>query len=165
MNLPQRKRTRLKNYDYSQRGAYFVTICTHHREMLLSHIIVGQGLAPAESKLSEYGKIAEEQLLELENRYSKIKIDKYVIMPNHIHIIIFIKNEKIETNSVITLSDVICAYKSLTTLFCKKKYKVEKVFQNSFHDHVIRDKKDYQRIWEYIDTNPLSWEKDCFYTE
>ncbi|MBQ1991497.1 MAG: hypothetical protein II233_01805, partial [Clostridia bacterium] len=89
---------------------------------------VGQGLAPAESKLSEYGKIAEEQLLELENRYSKIKIDKYVIMPNHIHIIIFIKNEKIETNSVITLSDVICAYKSLTTLFCKKKYKVEKVF-------------------------------------
>ena len=128
MDLPQRKANRLKNYDYSQNGAYFVTICTDNKRYLLSQIIVGQGLAPAESKLSGYGKIAEEQLLNLENRYSEIKIDKYVIMPNHIHIIIFIQNEFTNTNSRVTLSDIICTYKSLTTRFCKEKYNINKIF-------------------------------------
>ena len=88
MEFPKRKPTRLKEYDYSQNGAYFVTICTRGKKCILSDIIVGQGLAPAETNLSQYGKIAEEQLLALKKRYKTIEIDKYVIMPNHIHIII-----------------------------------------------------------------------------
>ena len=88
MEFPKRKPTRLREYDYSQNGAYFVTICTRGKKCILSDIIVGQGLAPAETVLSQYGKIAEEQLLALEKRYKTIEIDKYVIMPNHIHIII-----------------------------------------------------------------------------
>ena len=87
MKLPKRKPTRLKGYDYAKKGAYFITICVKDRVELLSEI-VGQGLAPAENHLTVYGNIAREQVELLENRYSKITIDKYVIMPNHIHILI-----------------------------------------------------------------------------
>ena len=88
MNLPKRKPTRLIGYDYSTSGAYFITICVKDKKQLLSKIIVGQGLAPAENQLTQYGNVAKEQIELLENRYNRIKIDKYVIMPNHIHLII-----------------------------------------------------------------------------
>jgi len=163
MELPKRKLNRLKNYDYSTNGAYFVTICTDNRKSLLSHIYVGQGLAPAANKLSIYGKIAEEQLLTLEDRYPTVTIDKYVIMPNHIHVIIWLNNETAGASPCPTLSDVICAFKSLTTRYCKQKHDIPKIFQTSFHDHIIRDEQDYLKIWEYIDTNPIKWKDDCFY--
>ena len=70
--LPKRKPNRLENYDYAQNGAYFITICTQNRKEILSEIIVGRGLAPAECKLSEYGKIAEQELLNLEKRYEGV---------------------------------------------------------------------------------------------
>ena len=164
MELPERKPTRLKGYDYSQNGAYFVTICTHNRKCILGNI-VGQGLAPAEIVLSQYGKIAKEQLLDLENRYKTIKIDKYVIMPNHIHIIVILDNTA-GASPCPTISDVICSFKSLTTRICNKSNnKSQKIFQTSFHDHIIRGEKDYQKIWEYIDINLLKWELDCFYND
>ncbi|MBQ4091645.1 MAG: hypothetical protein IJC64_04955, partial [Clostridia bacterium] len=81
-DLPKRKHPRLKNYDYTSTGAYFVTICTHNRRCVLSKI-VGRGLAPAESigvEYTKFGKIAERNLLLLEKRYSCLKIDRYVIM-------------------------------------------------------------------------------------
>ena len=165
MEPAKRKPNRLKNFDYSTSGAYFVTICTDNRKRLLSHIYVGQGLAPAANKLSIYGKVAEEQLLMLENRYPTVTIDKYVIMPNHIHAIIWVNNETSGASPCPTLSDIICTYKSLTTRFCKQKQDIHKLFQTSFHDHIIRDEQDYLKIWEYIDSNPLKWKEDCFYTE
>ncbi|MBR6524080.1 MAG: transposase [Clostridia bacterium] len=162
MNLPKRKPTRLKGYDYSQNGAYFITICTNDRKCILGNI-GGQGLAPAEIILSQYGKIAKEQLLDLEKRYKTIRIDKYVIMPNHIHIIVILDNTA-GASPCPTISDVICSFKSLTTRICNKtNNKLKKIFQTSFHDHIIRGEKDYQKIWEYIDTNVIRWEKDCFY--
>ncbi len=168
MELPKRKPTRLKNYDYSQNGAYFVTICTKDRKEILSKItsIVGQGLAPAENNLSAYGKIAEEQLLILPSRYNHLKIDKYIIMPNHIHIIFVIQNETAGASPCPTLSDIICSYKSLTTRYCKKLgFAGHCLFQSSFHDHIIRNENDYQKIWQYIDTNHLKWKEDCFYDD
>ena len=81
MDLPNRKPTRLKNYDYSQNGYYFITICTHNKQKILCNI-VGQGLAPAEMQLTDYGAIVNDEILALENRYNNIKIDKYIIMPN-----------------------------------------------------------------------------------
>ena len=162
MELPKRKPTRLKGYDYSTTGAYFITICTNDKKCILGNI-VGQGLAPAEIILSQYGKIAKEQLLDLENRYKTIKISKYVIMPNHIHIIIY---NTAGASPCPTISEVICSFKSLTTRICNKlNNKQQKIFQTSFHDHVIRGEEDYQKIWEYIDTNPLKWETDCFYND
>ena len=90
--LPKRKHPRLKHYDYSQGGGYFITICTENRRCLLSRI-VGRGLAPAEGALTEYGKIAEQQLLLLQERYPFVEIDRYVIMPNHIHAIVILKGQ------------------------------------------------------------------------
>ena len=162
-NYPKRKPTRLKGYDYGTPGAYFITICVKDRKQLLSKIFVGQGLAPAENRLTIYGNIAKEQIELLENRYKGIKIDKYVIMPNHIHILIFY-DVTAGASPCPTISDIICAFKSITTRFCKKAGLNEKhLFQSSFHDHIIRGKNDYQKIWEYIDTNVMRWEKDCFY--
>ena len=80
--LPQRKHPRLAEYDYSLPGAYFITICTQNRRCLLA-TTVGRGLAPAEIRKSECGKIAEKQLLMLETRFSNVRIGQYAIMPNH----------------------------------------------------------------------------------
>ena len=160
-NFPRRKHPRLKEYDYSMPGAYFITICTQDKRCLLSRI-VGQGLAPAEIRLTEYGAIAAEQLLLLEKRYPFVKVDRYVIMPNHIHIILLLE-ENAESVRRPAVSDIVCAYKSLTTKSCKQKRPIAKLFQTSFYDHVIRGREDYLGIAEYIENNPKQWELDKLY--
>ena len=162
MNLPKRKPTRLANFDYSTNGTYFITICTYNRKRFFGNI-VGQGLAPAENRLSIYGQIAEEQLLLLENRYQNIKIDKYVIMPNHIHIIISINNTA-GASPRPTISNIICTYKSLTSRICRQNGLKSKLFQSSFYDHIIRNEQDYNEIWQYIENNPQKWSEDRFYS-
>ena len=128
--MPKRKHPRLKSFDYSTPGAYFVTICTQNKRCLLSSI-VGRGLAPAENHLTEYGKIAMEQLFLLEKRYDFLKIDQYVIMPNHVHVI-FILSQTAGASPRPTMTDIVCAYKSLTTRECKKVKPIDKLFQTSF---------------------------------
>ncbi|MBR2499711.1 MAG: transposase [Clostridia bacterium] len=163
MELSKRKRTRLKGYDYSSCGAYFITICIKDRKQLLGKI-VGQGLAPAENQLTIYGRIAKEQIELLESRYEGIKIDKYVIMPNHIHILISNYEMTAGASPCPTTSDVICTFKSITTRMCRKEgLKEQHLFQSSYHDHIIRGENDYKKIWNYIDTNVIKWEDDCFY--
>lgn len=93
MELQTRKPNRLKNYDYSQNGAYFITICVQDRKPILSQIIVGEGLAPPVLKLLPFGERIKEQINNLEIRYENVKIDNYVIMPNHIHILMRIENQ------------------------------------------------------------------------
>ena len=159
--LPIRKHPRLKNFDYSSAGAYFITICTHNRKCLFSHI-VGRGLAPAEIRYTAYGQIAKEQLFLLEKRYPFLKIDQYVIMPNHIHVILML-SEAAGASPPPTGADMVCAYKSLTTRECKKAIPVDKVFQDSFYEHIIRGKEDYIGIAEYIINNPKQWEMDALY--
>ena len=161
--LPKRKHPRLKHYDYSTAGAYFVTICTQNRRCLLSRIVSG-GMEPAEIQYTSYGKIAEEQLFLLEKRYPSLKIDQYVIMPNHIHAI-FILEEAPGVNSRPTTTDIVCAYKSLTTGHCKKVRPIDKLFQTSFYEHVIRGREDYEEIAEYIINNPKQWELDKLYSK
>ena len=160
-SLPKRKHPRLKCYDYGTAGAYFVTICTHNRKCLLSRI-VGRGLAPAEIQYTAYGQIAEDQLILLEKRYPSLKIDQFVIMPNHIHAILFLE-EAVEVNPRPTLSDIVCAYKSLTTRQCKKVQPIDKLFQTSFYEHIIRGCEDYEEIEAYIVNNPKQWELDKLY--
>ena len=158
----QKKKTRLKDFDYSTEGAYFVTICTNKKQCVFSHI-VGQGLAPAEIQLSTFGEIVNQELLDLENRYENIKINKYVIMPNHIHAIIVIEAKTAGASPCPTLLDIVCAFKSIVTRKCHIVNPNQKIWQSSFHDHIIRGEQDYQKIWQYIDTNPLKWQDDCFY--
>ena len=161
--MPQRKHPRIKHFDYSTPGAYFVTICTLNRRCLLSRI-AGQELGVSIILPTIYGRIAKEQLLLLEKRYPTLKIGQYVIMPNHIHAILILR-EAAGASPRPTISDIICTYKSLTTRACKKAHPREKVFQTSFYEHVIRGQKDYDEIVEYIVNNPTRWELDKLYSE
>ena len=157
MELPKRKPTRLKEYDYSTPGAYFITICTHNRECILSDIVVvGEGLrALPINNLKAIGNEIEQSIQYINNNYNGVKIDKYVIMPNHIHLILILDGSGGHGNP--PLQNVIGQLKSYTT---NKFGKV--LWQRSFHDHIIRGKEDYNKIWEYIDTNVLKWEYGCF---
>ena len=161
--LPKRKHPRLDHYDYSTPGAYFITICTQNRRCLLSSI-VGRGLAPAEIQYTVYGKISGKQLFLLEERYSNLKIDRYVIMPNHIHAILLLEDTA-GASPRPTVTDIICIYKSLTTRECKKVQPIDKLFQTSFYEHVIRGQADYDEIAEYIVNNPKQWELDKLYSQ
>ena len=162
--LPKRKHPRLKDYDYSSAGGYFVTICAHNKQHVFSRI-VGRGLAPAEVQLTQYGKIAQAQLLQLESRFPFIAVDQYVIMPNHIHAILLFDMEAAGASPRPTLTDIICAYKSLTTLECKKVAPIVKLFQTSFYEHVIRGQADYDELAKYIASNPKQWELDTLYSK
>ena len=165
--LPQRKHPRLDNYDYSSAGAYFVTICTQNRRCVLSRI-VGRGLAPAEASGMEYtsfGKIAEQQRLSLEDRYAYWSVDQYVIMPDHIHVVLILESEAAGASPRPTITDIVCAYKSLTTRECKKNGFDGKLFQTSFYEHIIRGREDYEEIMKYIYENPIRWYYDEWYTD
>ena len=120
---------------------------------------VGEGLAPPEyqAKLTSYGKIAAEQLYLLETRYPNLSVMDYIIMPDHIHAIIFLRKNTGGASPSPTLNDVICAYKSLTSRICKKIYGTEKLFQRSFAEHIIRNKDDYETRKKYIYENPTRW--------
>ena len=159
--LPKRKHPRLKHFDYGQGGLYFVTICTQGRKSIFANILDG-----AEIQLTEMGIIAENKLKEIGARYNNVCIEKYIIMPNHIHVLIEIK-EMVSAGASPrpTLPDVMCAYKSLVTRIINGKYKYGKVFQTSFYEHIIRGKRDYLEIWDYIDNNPYLWEKDKLYVK
>ncbi|MBO7288597.1 MAG: transposase [Clostridia bacterium] len=156
MILPKRKPTRLKEYDYSLPGAYFVTICTHNKKHLLSNI-VGEGLCPLpKNTLTEIGKEIEKTIQYINHNYVGVAISKYVIMPNHIHLIVELESSGGHGNP--PLQNIIGQLKSYTT----NKYG-EILWQRSFHDHIIRNKEDYDKIWEYIDTNVIKWQTDCFF--
>ena len=164
-NFPKRKHPRLVYYDYSKSGYYHVTICIEGRKPFLS--TVGRGLAPAANTvtLTEIGKIAEEQLLLLESRYPFVKIDRYVIMPNHIHIIFALFGKTAGASPRPTLSDIVCAYKSRTTRICNKLLQTpgRRIFQTSFYDEIIRNQAAYDEISKYIFENPMKWEEDELY--
>lgn len=156
-NLPKRKPTRLKDFDYSAPGAYFVTICTQNRRKILSNIIVGEGLcALPKNELTPIGECVKNSLEFIDVNYIGVKIDKCVIMPNHVHIIISLTGG----HGNPPLQSLVGQMKSYVT----NKFKSD-IFQRSFHDHIIRGEEDYREIWNYIDTNVLKWKTDCFYSE
>ena len=168
--LPKRKHTRLKEYDYSAGGAYFLTICTQGRKNVLTKIdcnVVGRGLAPAvKITNTKYGQIAEEELKNLEIRFPCVKLGEYVIMPNHIHLILHIDGEKTAGASPRpTIMDVVCAFKSIVTIKCKRNGYKDKLFQTSFYDRIIRSNDEYMEICNYIYLNPQNWERDELYCE
>lgn len=152
MEYPKRKNIRLKEYDYSQNGYYFITICTHNRQQILSELRRGGVL------LRPIGKIAENEINELTKRY-KITINNYVIMPDHIHMIIEINhdNQRAEQSPAPTIGDIICAFKSITTKIANKKDACfgRQIWQRNYYEHIIRDEKDYINAMEYILNNPL----------
>lgn len=101
----------------------------------------------------------------MKKRYESVKIDEYVIMPNHIHAIIIIENKTAGASPRPTLSDIICTYTSLTTVECNKNDNKHdrKIFQPSFYDKIISNEKSYLKVWEYINENPRKWENDEYF--
>ena len=152
--LPKRKRLRLKNYDYSQAGYYFITICVKNRENILSKIEnVGSSNARPKNILTEEGKVIEKHIKEIEIMYQNIVVDEYIIMPNHIHMILIINQKE-----KVTISRIVQQLKGKITK--KLKYSV---WQKLFYEHIIRNEKEYLLVKEYIKNNPYNWKNDTYY--
>ena len=158
--LPKRKHLRLKEYDYSQNGAYFITICTKDRRCLF-------GPVGADSISA---RIVKRTFQEIIAQRPGIDSPVFVVMPNHFHAIITI--ERADMESAPTISDVVQAFKRYSTVeYGKMVHKGllppydKQVWQRSFHDHIIRNQADYDDICRYIEENPLQWEQDKLYCE
>ena len=134
-----RKNPRLTDYDYSVGGYYFITICTKDKIHYFGEI------AKEEMQLNDIGKLAQSSIEKIEKIYKTIKVDKFVVMPNHIHMIVIIDRE-----TALSIPRIIKQYKEYIT-----KQIGESIWQKSYYDHIIRNEKDYLRIWQYIDENIL----------
>ncbi len=173
MDLPKRKHPRLKNYDYSSNGYYFITFCIENPKVTLStvrrnfdrptdgSVMVGRGLDPAVVTLTDYGKIVEEEILDVQDKYEIVKIDKYCIMPNHVHLIIIIDDYGVSAGSRPrpTVPDLMRIIKSKSARRFNQLDNTpgRKVFQTSYMDEIIGSVKYYQEVWRYIDENPIKW--------
>ena len=148
-NYFARKNPRLKDYDYTLGGYYFITICTENKIQYFGKIVEGK------MKLNDVGKLAYSNIEKLEKIYNNVKIEKFVVMPNHIHLILII-DKKTDLN----ISRIVKQYKEWITKIIKKR-----IWQKSYYDHIIRNEKDYLRIWQYIDENIIKWNLDKYYSE
>ena len=181
-SLPERKNIRLKEYDYSQAGAYFITICVQNRKCLFGHIV------NQEMQLNDAGKMIDKWWNELQNKFTNIQLDQYVIMPNHFHGIVFINNvpdvsvgadlrvcpqNNLETgaHAGAPLQTIIQWFKTMTTNDYIRHVKNDrwqsfdkKLWQRNYYEHVIRNDVSLNEIRDYIINNPLNWEKDSLYS-
>ena len=148
MFFHERKNPRITGYDYTSENHYFVTICTDNKKCIFGK----------PNHLNVFGNIARDCITKITNYYPYVLVDKFVVMPNHIHLILCFSGE-----NKASLSQVIGQYKMAVTKQIHQKEKHFTVWQRSFHDHVIRDRESYEKIWNYIDGNPGKWEEDCFY--
>ena len=149
MELAKRKSPRIRGFDYSNPNYYFVTICSHEKECIFGN----------PGCLNYNGKAAELCLQKIQDIYPWILVDKYVVMPNHVHVILIVN----ETDKNIPITSIVGQYKMAVTKMVRKLEPDKIVWQRSFHDHVIRSQKSYEKIWCYIEDNPRKWEEDCFY--
>ena len=161
----KRKHSRLKTYDYTNSGCYFITFCTKDRAHVLSSIVGRGALTPPLVELTDIGKIAAEVIERTSVVYPGISIDNYVIMPNHVHLLIRIspvdggvRAPRPTENGSVSITEVIKAMKSITTRKIGTK-----IWQTSFYDHVIRNDEDYQTRFRYIEENPAKWQQDKYY--
>lgn len=157
MDLPKRKHPRLKNYDYSQNGCYFVTICVKDKKRLLGSVNVGRdAYIPPQTELSFIGKVTEKYILNIEKVYKNISVDNYVIMPNHIHLLLIFYSSPCDDGGMRasrpTLHTVVRSLKTMVT-----KEIGYSVWQDSYYERVIQEEKGYFEAWQYIDENSHKW--------
>jgi REP element-mobilizing transposase RayT len=166
INLPHRKSIRLKGYDYSFPGEYFVTICTNNHECIFGNII------REEMKLSQEGMITQRCWEEIPNHFLNVQLDEYIIMPNHIHGIIILLESIVGTRHAVSLQQeqfskpvegsvptIVRSFKSAVT---KRIHEImntrsSPVWQKRFYDRIIRNEKELDTIRDYISNNVLRW--------
>jgi REP element-mobilizing transposase RayT len=163
-----RRSVRLKEYDYSRAGAYFITICTYNKECILGNVLNGEIL------LSKYGVIVENEWMKTSEIRTNVILDKYVVMPNHIHGIIIILDDGRDTEHRVPIFEqfgkpisnsiptIIRSCKAVTTKLINeiRKSYGKTVWQSRFYDHIIRNRNELDKIRQYIINNPLQWEFD-----
>ena len=164
--LPKRKNLRLRNFDYSTPGAYFITFCTFNREKTLSDIVGAIHESPI-NKLTECGTIVEQVINKIPDSLGVI-VDRYVIMPNHVHLILCVAPDRMrgvipDRRSVI--SKAVGYIKMNASKAIRTHNSSAQVWQRGFHDHIIRDRDDYANIAEYIEENVLRWHLDSLNPE
>ena len=173
--------TRNPNWDYGLNGAYYITICTKNRKLYFGYIENG------EMNLSEIGKIAHQYFSEIPDHFPFVKLGAFVIMPNHVHGIIIIDKKPVETQNFGSLhvplnipihqppktknkfgpqsqnlGSIVRGFKTGVKKFATM-HKINFTWQPKFHDHIIRNKPEYNRIKKYILNNPANWDDDKFY--
>ena len=173
---PQRRSIRLKGYDYSQAGAYFLTVCTYRHTLLFGKVTNGQ------MALNELGTIAFDSWLSIAEKRSNLSLDNFVVMPNHVHGIIHIgETEPMDMGLVASLASTKTPGKlssnSLGTIVGQFKGAVSKraktqsipsasrIWQRNFYEHIIRDEDSLNRIRAYVLENPSRWTEDSFFAE
>ena len=139
---------------------FFAKLCW---KPILSEITVGAGVPDCpQIRLLKHGEISDRYIRQLNDFYQHISVDKYVIMPDHIHILITVRDGQSRTpvptrdNKVDNANSVIASFVGTFKRFCNKEYG-ENIWQSRYYDHVIRNEQDYRDTWEYIENNPLSW--------
>ncbi|MEZ4668028.1 MAG: transposase [Anaerolineae bacterium] len=182
---PVRKSPRLKGYDYTQEGAYFVTICTHQRQFLFGEVVNG------EMRLNELGLITEECWELIPDHFPHMELDAFVVMPNHVHGILLIAAPPVlkpqqpssfvgtrHASSAATPRDnqprgtmhgslytAMGSYKSAVTRRVRQHMQTDdtSIWQISFHDHIIRSEQSLNKIRHYVLNNPALWQNDQFF--
>ena len=149
MNRPVRKTIRIPGFDYATANFYFITICTDNKRTIFGK----------PGQLNSLGLIAESCILQIEKIYPGVRVDNYIIMPNHVHAIIVIDPLK----DAPSLIKIVGSYKTAVTKQIRQIYPDIVVWQRSFYDHVIRNQKGYERIWEYVQYNAQKWDEDDYY--
>ena len=151
-----RKTIRLKNYDYRSTGVYHVTICTHNRECVFGFVDNGR------MALNEMGQIAHQNAKMIPSLYPESQLIEFVIMPNHVHLLLGLGTEEDANYGVPTaahsLSQIVRAYKASVSREVGKP-----IWQPRFYEHIIRGKHDYLDTIAYIQNNPVAWDKDDYY--
>ncbi len=179
--IHNRKSIRLKNYDYSMAGLYFITICTYDRLPLFGKIIDGL------MQLNDSGKFAHDEWRKTESIRSNIVLHEFVIMPNHLHGIIQIvgahcmrpdcmppnsihpeqqgRDQKVREHRAPTVGDIVRGYKSAVTKGIRAIGNTSNhvIWQRNYYEHIIRSEEAYLKIAEYIKTNPQRWQEDTYY--
>ena len=168
--LPIRKPLRLGYYDYNMPGAYFVTFCTYNRKNMLSHIVGAIHESPA-LKLTKRGEIVDTCIRNIPE-HLHVTIDQFVIMPNHVHMIVLITEEDtirairespLQVRSIVSKA---VGYIKMNASKAIRQYDGDvTVWQRGYHDHIIRNQADYDMITKYICENPLRWELDKLYSK
>jgi REP element-mobilizing transposase RayT len=172
--MHHRRSIRLKEYDYTQSGGYFVTIVTGQRECLFGEIV------NREMRLNEYGRITNECWHAIPEHFPNVELGAYVVMPNHVHGIIVIRSDEngMATNSSPSvgarhasplpprgvkphsIGAIVGSFKSAVTRHIRHELNITGIWQRNYYEHVIRNHEDWDRIHRYIESNPSMWAED-----
>lgn len=160
--LVNRKSNRLKEYNYSQNGMYFITICSDNKQCFFCKIVECGILDAPKIEYSEYGEIIKNQIDCMNEMYDNINVEKYIIMPNHLHLIIEIKNNNGASRTPHPTNTILSSFVGTLKRFTNRKAG-KNLWQRSFYDHIIRDDEDYITKAQYIENNPAKWQEDEYY--